>query len=419
MSKAKISPKQAIRQLWERGARKWKLHAVQKQMYDAIASSDDDLVVIASARRLGKSFMLCLLASEECKKGPNRIVKYICPRKSMVRTIIQPIMTEIFKDCPPELKPEYKDNIKAYLFPNGSQIQMAGTDNGHHESIRGGFSHLCIVDEAGFCDELKYVVESVLQPTTDTTNGKTILASTPSKTWDHDFVKEYMEPAQVDDKLLKYTIYDNPMLSEEKIQKIVDRHRMGVEDPAFKREYLCEVSPDLDLQVVPEFTDEVMEDTIKEWPRPPYYDAYTAMDIGYRDLTVVLFAYYDFKNSVLIVEDELVINGSQATPNYLSFKIKEIEERLWTDPVSKERKTPYTRVCDNNLILINDLQINYDLTFFATRKDKAEEAINNMRVWISDRRVIINPRCTTLINHLKTATWKPNRKEFERIKGKY
>ena len=31
------------------------------------------------------------------------------------------------------------------------------------------------------------------------------------------------------------------------------------------------------------------------------------MDIGVRDLTAVLFAYYDFKKSVLVVEDEFII----------------------------------------------------------------------------------------------------------------
>src|ERR1700686_2041596 len=141
-----LTPKDAIRELWARGKLSWKLHPVQQKMLASYISQNTEITTIACSRRLGKSYLLCLLASEKCIQTPNAIVKYVCPRKNMVKTIIQPIMKEIFRDCPAEMKPEFKYNDYMYLFPNGSQIQMSGTDNGHHENLRGGKSDLWIVD---------------------------------------------------------------------------------------------------------------------------------------------------------------------------------------------------------------------------------------------------------------------------------
>lgn len=421
---SKISPKDAVRELWYRGILTWKLHHIQKLMLTSYLEQDQEITVIACARRLGKSYMLALLAVETCLKQPNSIVKYVCPKKNMVKTIIQPIMNELLKDCPAELKPEFKYNDYMYVFPNGSQIQMAGTDNGHHENLRGGKSDLWIVDEAGFCDELKYVVNTILAPTTDTTGGRGVIASTPSKTADHDFITEFYNPYFYDNKLIKYTIYDNPLLSAEKIQEIINRYPRKEKDPEFRREYLCEVVPGSELSVVPEFTEELEKKIVREHPRPPFFDGYVSMDIGGKDLTVLLFGYYDFKNGLTVIEDELVFHKKtddmilNSRNDKIAEAIRKKEESLWTSPLSGEFKPPYLRVADNNnLILLNDLQYQYNLLFIPTRKDNREAALNTMRVQLAEEKIIINPKCTTLIFHLKNGTWATNKKDFSRSKN--
>jgi hypothetical protein len=132
-----ITKQEAIYTLWRRGALKWKLHEVQKEMYNVIAASEHHTNTLLCSRRIGKSHFLSTLATEICIQNENSIVKYICPRKKMVKTIIHPIIRKITEDAPAELRPEFKTNDSMYLFPNGSQIQLAGTDNGHAESIRG------------------------------------------------------------------------------------------------------------------------------------------------------------------------------------------------------------------------------------------------------------------------------------------
>jgi hypothetical protein len=411
----KISKREAIRALWNRGNISYKLHEGQEILNSNYKETDDDIITILCARRFGKSFWLLTLAVASCLKKKYAIVKYACPKQKQVKTIIKPIMRTILNDCPEEFRPEWREADKIYVFPNGSEIQIAGTDGGNAESLRGGASDLCIVDEAGFCTDLDYVIQSILAPTTDTTDGKIILASTPSRKSDHEFIQLYVKPAMSANKLKIFTIDDNPLLTEKKKEKIKTRYPLGEEDPQYKREYLCIITNDDDDLVIPKF--EEIEDRItKVIKRPPYFDYYVSGDIGFKDLTVFLFAYYDFINARLIIEDELVIHGSEnlVTSN-MAKAIKEKEAQLYTDPNSGIVMKPFLRVMDNDLKLINDLNREHNLFFKATEKDKKEHHINITRMMLSQEQVIINPKCKHLLYHIKYATWDKNRKSFERM----
>jgi hypothetical protein len=143
------------------------------------------------------------------------------------------------------------------------------------------------------------------------------------------------------------------------------------------------------------------------------------MDIGVVDLTVVLFAHYDFKTATVYVEDEIVMNGKEMVSDTLAARIKETEKKLWIDPISGAPKPPYMRVSDNNnLLLLNDFQIKHNLLFLPANKDNLEASLNNTRMLIKQQRVIINPRCITLINHLETGIWNKARTSFARSSDK-
>jgi len=252
-----------------------------------------------------------------------------------------------------------------------------------------------------------------LIPTTTTTKGRIILSSTPPKTNDHEFVK-FWEKAEMDGSLIKRTIYDNPRLSQEEIEDLAEavggKHSVG-----WRREYLCEKIVSEDDAVVPEFTTELAEKIVQIWQRPAYYDAYAAMDIGFRDLTVVLFAYYDFKNAKLIIEDELVENGRSLLADRFGDLIVKKEKELWVHPITREPQLPYLRISDNNnLQFLNELQNKCNLNFLPTHKLDAEAALNNMRMMLKNQKIIINPRCKVLISHLKNAIWNRARNSYIR-----
>ena len=406
-----VSKRDAIRQLWKIGNLDYKRHAGQIKMKKYILESgmDQDIITILASRQLGKSYEALLEAVELCNAKKNASVKYICPKLRMVKNIVNKNMRVILEDCPEELRPEWKENDKIWIFPNGSEIQFAGTDNGSHENLRGGTSDLCIVDEAGFCDHLGYVIDSILEPTILIKGGKIIMISTPSKSSDHEFIQRYIIPRKLDGSLLILNIHDNPMITDERKERQKNKYASGENDPHYRREYLCEIIRDKDSVVIPEFTPEKELEIVKAWERPPFYDAYTSGDVGFRHLTAYLFAYWDFKKATLVIEDELIMNGPEMTTEKLAQRIKEKELENFNikkDDGTLEAKPIYFRVMDNNLIMMNDLNKLHGLPFLATEKDNKEAQINNVRMMISNNQIIINPRCKHLIYHLKGASWK-------------
>lgn len=411
--KDKITPQQARDMLWEQGVLHWILKPVQLDLYNAYLNCNEKIVVYNCARRLGKSFTLCVIALEVCMKTKHSHVKYCCSKQKEAKNIIRPLIREILETCPQELKPIYKTQEQCWVFPNGSRIELTGLDCGRAESIRGGGAHLAIIDEAGLVNDLVYIITSILLPTTTTTKGKIILSSTPPKSPAHPFVTKYLNKARLEGNLITKTIYDNPFIDKQEFEKLVEECG-GVDSVDFRREYKAEIIKDENYDIFPEFTSELKERIVLDWPRSPFYDGYVAMDVGMKDLTVVLFAWYDFKESKLIIEDEFVINGMKFNTSTLATGIKQKEANIFTDKITGEQKEPYVRVSDNNLIVIKDLFDLHGMRFMPTRKDDADAALNKVRIMLQNEQIIINPRCTTLIHHLEAGVWNKNKSSFER-----
>lgn len=404
-----ITKQQALSELWRRGTLRWKLHPVQKEMYDLFYNAENNSIhVWLLARQSGKSFLLAVLALEYALKQKNVIIKLVTDTKLHVRSIFEPLFREILVDCPEDLRPSYNSTTYSYYFANGSQIQLAGSDNKHYEKLRGQKSHLILIDEAGFCNDLDDMVGSVLLPTTTHTGGKVVLASTPPQDSNHPFLN-FMEQAQLNNLFVIKTIDENPLLNQEQRDNL-EKQMGGRHSERFQREYLCKIIKESSTTVIPEFTKELQEEIVREWPKPPFYDSYVSMDLGGKDLTVVLFGYYDFRGDKIVIEDEIVMDFQKAG-NHLEKLTKDIirkEEELWLNIYTNEIKIPTLRVSDINYIVTGEMlkYSNYKLSFQPAKKDDSDAAINNMKFLISSKKIMINPKCQTLIRHLENAKWR-------------
>jgi len=412
-----VSREQAIEALWEAGVLDWKLTQPQKLIKKGIIEDSSKISVVMCARRLGKSYLALTMAIETCLQQPDSIVKYVFPKQKAAKKNILPIMKSILEDCPKHLRPVFMAADLLYKFPNGSELQMAGSDNGNIENIRGGNSSLNIVDEAGFCDDLTYAVRSVLAPTTKLTQGRTILVSTPSRYEDHEFIQDWALKYQAEGRIRVFTIFDNPQFTEAIINDALDDYPDGEKDPGFRREYMCEIVRSADTSILPSFTSEVENVIVREdYERPVFYDAYVSMDIGGRDLTAIVFGYYDYLNATTVIEDELIF-GKEVNTKAVADAIRNKEKELWTNPIDQSLVPPYMRVADNNnLIMLTDLQRDHGLTFIPTRKDNREAAINALDVALSQHKVVIHPRCKHTLYHMKFARWDKQRRNFLKVK---
>jgi len=330
-----------------------------------------------------------------------------------VKKIITPLFRKILSDCPEAFRPLWHAQESCFKFPNGSEIAVAGIDAGNAESLRGAESHLSIIDEAGFASDLRYVVADVLLPMSLTNNGRVVIASTPAKTPRHPF-EDYAKEAEFLGSYIKLTIHDNPMISDKRIQEFI-RESGGEDSTTWKREYLAQFIIDADSIVIPEFTDAVALELVIEVDRPSHFDCYVSLDPGYRDLTAALFGWWDFVGARLVIEDEFIAgkDGVKVRTDIIADGIKAKEKELWGT------KKPYFRVSDIELILIQDLADLHGLQFHPTSKDTKIAQINELRVMIQQRKIVIHPRCVTLISHMKNAVWDTSKEfsTFARIAG--
>lgn len=414
MSTVTPSKKALIEELWRRGQLSWLLDSNQQSLYELFHKSDFKIQTWLLARRSGKSYALCVIAIEQCLRHPRSIVKFLSPSKKQVDRNIRPLMAQILETCPEELRPDLKQKDDIYYFANGSEIQMAGSEMGNIDSLRGGASHISIIDEAQDVTDLQYAINSVLLPTTSTTRGKILLAGTPPTSYDHQFIG-YIEKSQLEGSLVKRTWKDNPRMDAKEIG-IQAEAMGGYDSEGFRREFLCQIIKDSNLSVIPEMTEEKAEEIVMEWDRPIFYHPITSMDLGYKDWTFVLFGYFDFRADKVIIEDELITKGTDMYLTKFGGQILQKEESLWVEPLTKETIPVKKRVSDHDLIAINEIRKATNQKVIFQPADKADRmaGINFLRNLIKNNKFIINPRCKYLIHHLKNAKWAKSRETFAR-----
>lgn len=415
----------AQRVAWLRGRLKWKLDSLQQAVYDQVKTSDRRRWVLKWGRRTGKSFLLCVLAIEHALQHPNSQIKYAAASGKAVRKIIRPLFRKILSDCPKDLQPEFNAQEGEYRFKNGSIITVAGCDDGNADGLRGTESHLNIVDEAGFVADLKYVLNDILRPMTLTTDGMTILSSTPPRSLAHPFVR-IAQQAEKNGACSKKTIYDNARLTDAQRNKFIaeDAEEAGLSldeykaSTTFQREYMAEDVADADYAVIPEWNSVMHAKVVQEVERPPFYDTYVGIDFGYaRDAHGVVFGYWDFRKARLVIEDNLRL--VKKTSDILVSEIRTVEQRLWGSPDNNDANPyePYARIADSGgqgQLIIADIIRTHGLTCRGTEKDNKEAAVNAIRLLLRSGQLVIHPRCVDLIQQLNTTVWNEARSSYER-----
>ena len=356
-------------------------------------------------RQFGKSFILCLLVTEFALRTPGRLVRLVAPTQRDLRKIIQPNMRVLLQDCPEDCRPQWRGFDGLYLFPNGSEIHIAGANGDRADDSRGQCSHLNVIDEAGFIDELDYLLKSVLLPQTLTTGGKTVLISTPPPSPAHELIP-ILRDAEAGKAYFVHSLDQTTHLSHTAKRSLV-RDMGGIDSTQAQRELFCQIVVDETRAVCPEFTGKYAEQAIVPVEPPTYETPLVAMDVGFEDYSHVLYGYYHWKTARLHIQAETRLRRMRT--DQLAEAIKQVESRLWPNP----KRSP-ARVSDVDLILLHDLTTIHNLNFQPTAKDEKEAMVNELRLWVQRGRLIIDPSCTHLIRQLKTAVWNKRRTSFER-----
>lgn len=412
--------RQTFVKLWRKGDLRFKFHATQRRIYDALSASKERQFFLLCSRRLGKTFMLLTMAFQECLQKPGARVLFLAPQARDAAEIATDTAAQILKDAPAEIRQgvDYKAQTKEFHFPNGSILRLKGVNAEQADNLRGGATDLVILDEAGQMDNLDYLLKSVVLPMTLTTGGRIYLATTPPVTPDHESKLIYDRLFALN-ATVKFTILDAPHVpNAAKAEMLTELGEdpahvpailAGTEMPkttAALRELFAEFVTDASMKVVPEFDAEAKKEIVRFHPRPAYFDAYVAVDPGFNDRTGLVFAHYDFTSGKIVIEGERLLH--KASTNDIANAIMEMEYKLWGD------QRPLLRVSDVDPRLIADLAERHGLIFAQAQKQDSLGAINLVRTMVRNREIGIQPDCVQTIHQLENTIWNKKASDFER-----
>ena len=425
-------------ELWQRANLVWKLHDGQLDLHEFLYDVQRRGVKVCTfriARRFGKTFDFACFSTERCLAEEGIKIPFLAPTVKALRQIVLPIFQTILEDCPEHLRPKFSRQDSTYTFPStGSEIVLGGTDGGHAEKMRGLRAKYGFLDEAGFMNDLRYIVMDIMLPTLMYDDGILGVSSTPPPSPDHYYV-ELVAGSEIKDASIHRTVWENPMIRVKEILEFADATGCDVDwqrfeaehceerahdsewakglirakSISFRREFEAEIVVDPEKAVIPELTEEKLARIVKDTTPPEFRKRYVTIDTGFIDFTGVTLGYYDFDRAKAVIEDDMQIDFSRPGMNLEKFvkMVRDKEKELWGP------YPPDQRWADGDLIVLNEL-CRLGLDVAPVRKDALEAQVNQARTDIRRERVEIHSRARNTVAHGKYAIWNRQKTAFAR-----
>lgn len=409
------------------------LTPLQRKMHTVIFGSEEREVGLYCTRKIGKTYTGLLCTIEFAWKNPKTISRIVFPDKSAgAKTIENIFNVDVIHKLPPEMRPKYfrSENMKLFRFNNGSIIFINGAHPDHVEKARGPSCDFFLFDEIGSWEgDVNYALKSIFYPQGTLTAAKKIYTTTPPEDIDCHFINEIYPRLKKKGLIFEATIYDNILLTPEKIS-VIEEEMGGKDSPDFQREYLLKIIPKRSRILVPEFN--IDRHVWSQEPSrvgllgdPIRYRTYITIDFGVQDQTFMLVGYYDHVIQKIVVIYEWIYEESMKT--YLKAIIEE-HNRVYENVLLKDYLyiNPDESICKNHTTSIDCFEqtkksLEVDHAFYANRvkKLRVEDSVGFLRSLFVYDKIIINPECTTLIHQLSTCISKDttsNNLEIERDK---
>lgn len=404
-----MNPLDAAALLWARNEQVSSgliLSEPQVRMNTDFEANMDPLYIPDVSRQVGKTYWALAKADEIARANPGCQIRVATAFKEDIKTIVVPNFRNVLSTCPEALKPKYMSG-GVYQYPGDSEIHLVGLDV-NPDKMRGNRLRLVVVEEAGFVDPdvLRYVFESVISfAQLREANARTIMPSTPPEEGQEHYWCELADQCQLKGSYTKIDI-DHANFTPEAITKL-EKMLGGRGSIPFRREALCERIVDTTKTIIPEWDE---HRHIVDYERPPYFKyllKFCFLDSGVRDKTVGSCGYYDFPKARLIVEDEFVLQGPEVTTRAIYQNFARLESAL-------QYEKPLRFSDNDNIILLQDLDVDHGMHFIPTSKDTLPAMVNNLRLWVKDDRVLLNPKCQLTARTMRSGLWDKDRKEFKR-----
>jgi hypothetical protein len=387
--------------------------------------------MVLASRKIGKTWLACVLMLEHCLTDPSANVVYLGPVGKTGKAAIIDIMEELLVNCPLSCSPAWMTADQLFRFQNGAQIRVIGTNNNRAKTQRGPRATMLVVDECSFIDNLESIVKSVLGPMTlrSPNARKLMLTSAPEESGHA--VLEFIADHRAKGTMVERTIYDRKGGTPAE-QARIDAELAeaieacgGADTSHFRREYCNELIFDTDQTVIPEWQDAARvlgknavhgkpdgTGLIRDVPMPESFVALVGWDPGFHHHSGVTFGYVDFEKQWLVFVDELDVRRMISSD--LAPLIRAKEKELWG---KDHRPVRIQRIMDNAPDAQGQMH-KEGLLFAGIGKKDLKANVNLFRRLVKQEKLIVSPRCKTLIACLYKAGWRARHSEDSELRFK-
>lgn len=417
---------EALNIAWRDGRLTYLMRNTQRVIRDAWDKSKEisRKFYLECTRRLGKSSLLLILMTEECKKNDRHKCVYFAPVKEGLLDYIEPIIDETYADCPVHLRPLFVRQRFMLLFSNGSRILFRAANNKQYRTRRGLGAHLIGVDEAREIDDLADLVDSVIMPALFDKGGYLIISSTPADKPSHPLYN-IRKRAQAESWFISISIWDANRLDPDVYT--LDRIREWKEEmlaspdgqERWEREFEVKWVVNKSKLAIPEWDSSKY---VMDCPRDPYYNFYhhyLSVDWGYRDYTALVFATMNFRKARLEYDSELTFSGTEVRSDIISGRIRGMYRGTYGLELYDKTRHPqvhtYRQVSDSaDPILINEMNKYDGMSFVPVQKgDTLDAMLQEFRVLVMKGKIVVSPKCSLLIYCLENGAWNDKRDKLD------
>jgi len=383
---------------------RWLVDQAKMPIYETLRKNENDVKVLATSRKVGKSYLLTVVMTELALRYPGERINLAMPTGDMAYQIFEPLFAEIFAHAPKGMRPTFHQQHKRWSFPNGAYVQAFGcedrlkADHGRGPKARASFG-----DEMGFANEMAYAIESVISPQHLQTHGMICLASSPPLSPDHPFCK-YEDAARARGSFWHLDIFtpgldgipDPHGFVEARARTLNTTVADFKKTDEYRRELLGQRVVSRDRAAFPEWQD-VKEVCRTKFQVPEFPLNFESVDLGYlRHKTGYLLVSWDFLTRRVLVRDELLL--SRATTSELISRIRAKRfEHLGADP-----KLYRSLMDDPSGRIIADVAEAHGMSFSVPEKKDWDAALALARTYLADGKVLVDPRCHHLLHQLDT-----------------
>lgn len=342
--------------------------------------------VIKAGKRFGKTKWLLYALLQKAFDKPNQTLWYIAPTYKQAKSIA---WWELNWLCPHQLVKRSVENELLKEFVNGSRLQLIGADN--PDSLRGPKLHGVGFDEAAYIDQDVYptIIMGQLAGALGEEDGFAYFISSPNdkgKNWFTEFHAEKTALNNSDWTGFYFTIYDNPTLSPETIEKI----KYANSDDRWELEYLAKES-----SIAGQLFSEFSQDNVLEKEYEGKLPLVRGLDWGISHPTVCLWGQYDLSTKEVWIIDEFFKTG---------FVIE--ESCTWIRKVTSERPVEWS-VIDPSTNKRNSQTTRTDKDEFqrwgvpCVAGDNRDRGYDIVKMFLKRKLLKIHPKCKNLIYQLK------------------